>query len=311
MRKIASLSLCCFFAVMYGTASNAQIAYEPTWSPPDLMALNNIRFNPVVNATIERGQKKDSPKPTRGTEYITNDVNVRYIPSLSRRQKNLSNFVNKTRAVDPAGAAKMEQLFASTDIIQAMGNAIAPYGLRVDNVADTYAVYWISAWEAAHGIIGSQGSPAKAQAVRDQVIRGIAATQAFASATDAQKQEYAEALLVQAALISATAEAAAGDSAQLRAVGDAVRKGAKASGLDLDAMTLTEDGFKPAKGRKTGAADTNGKETNPASEPTATAANDAPTQSSGSTTQYALIAAAGGAGLAGVFLFGKAMGKKG
>jgi hypothetical protein len=223
-------------------------------------------------------------------------------------QRNLANFANKTRATDPEGAAKMEAMFASVDIIAEIGKNIAPYGLKTNNVADAYAVYWINAWEASRGIVGSQETRQRAQAVRTQASNAMAAVPALATATDAQKQEFAEALLIQAGMIALTAEAAVNDPAQLRAVGAAVAKGAKAMGLDLDTMDLTEDGFVPVKERKTGAADSTDKATNPAADPTAVAANDT---ANGDTGKWALIAAAGGAGLAGVFLFGKATGKKG
>ena len=83
----------------------------------------------------------------------------------------------------------------------------------------------------------------------------------------------------------------------LRKIAAAVRQGAQASGLDLDAMTLTADGFVPND--RTGANDTN-----PTAKPTRQAdAKGAP--------PYALMAAAGGAGLGAVYLLGKAAGRKG
>ncbi len=134
-----------------------------------------------------------------------------------------------------------------------MAPELAKFGLRTDNLADAYTVYWVEAWQAAHGR-SDEGSRAQAQAVKAQAARALLATPEVARATDAQKQELADALLVQALLIGAAKNQAGGDPAKLRAVGQAVRQGAKASGLDLDAMTLTEDGFVPA-GKKVGALD--------------------------------------------------------
>jgi hypothetical protein len=231
--------------------------------------------------------------------------------SATVRQRNLAHFVAETGNVDHDSAVKMEQLFASTDVIGQIGAAIGPYGLRTDNVADAYAVYWISAWEAAHGIVGSSETRTRAQAVKAQAARAILGSSEMTSATDAQKQEFAEAMLVQATLISAQMDVAAGDPAQLRAVARAVRQGAKASGLDLDAMVLTENGFVPVRGSSLGddLAPTPG-----GAGATAVAAADAPppapTTTEASTPPYVLMAAAGGAGLAGVFMLGKVMGKK-
>jgi hypothetical protein len=141
----------------------------------------------------------------------------------------------------------MEALFASTDVIDTMSQALTPYGLTTTNVADVYAVYWINAWEASRGIVGHEETRACAQAVKAQAASAMLATSQMAAATDAQKQEFSEALLIQAALISAYMDDAAGNPAQLRAVAAAVTKGAKAMGLDLGTMTLTERGFVPAR----------------------------------------------------------------
>jgi hypothetical protein len=168
--------------------------------------------------------------------------------NASVRQRNLANFVAKTGNIDRDSAAKMAQLFASTDVIGQIGAQISPYGLRTDNVADAYTVYWINAWEAAHGIVGNTETRSRAQAVKAQATSAMLGSSEMANATDAQKQEFAEALLVQAAMISAHMAHAAGNPAQLAAVAKAVRQGAKASGLDLDAMLLTDQGFRPAGG---------------------------------------------------------------
>jgi hypothetical protein len=116
-------------------------------------------------------------------------------------------------------------------------------GLRVDNVADAYAVYWISAWEAAHGIGNSDTPRTQAQAVKAQAAQALLIAPEFAWSTPAQKQEFAEALLIQSLLISASMQSVVDDPTQIDAVGKAVRRGASAMGLDLDAMKLGPNGF--------------------------------------------------------------------
>lgn len=169
---------------------------------------------------------------------------LQFRPSAYRRQANYSQFVERSRRADPAGSVSLASTLSSDPVAQ-MGPELAKYGLRVDNLADAYTVYWVEAWQASHSL-SEEGSRAQAQAVRAQAARALLATPKVASATDAQKQELADALLVQALLIGAAKNQAQGDTAKLRAVARAVRQGAKASGLDLDAMTLTEGGFVPA-----------------------------------------------------------------
>ena len=214
------------------------------------------------------------------------------------RKQNFANFVEKIRASDPAGAAKMQQFFASTDIIAAIGNGMASYGLRTNNLADAYAVYWTNAWLGSRG--RNEDLP-KAQmiTVRNQAVSALLATPSVEAASDAQKQQMAEAMLVQAAMISAYIDNAKSDPVLMTKVKAAIAQGAKAMGLDLYMMTLTANGFAPAK---KGSAVEENDEGQLAAVP-ATTDTTSP--------NYPLIAAAGGAGLGGMFLLGKAMSKKG
>ncbi len=220
-----------------------------------------------------------------------------FTPSAANRRINLAKFVEKTRATDPVGADKMAALFASTDIIAMIDQKMqSTYGMRANNVADAYAVWWVSAWMGAKGR-SDDATPGQMAMVKRQATNALAATPEFASATDAGKQELAEALLVQAALIGDTIDTYKSDPAMLVKTRAAIAKGAKGMGLDLDTMTLTDQGFVPAK---TGAADPT-----PGTPERALAARDA------TTPPYVLMAAAGGAGIGGVLLLGKAMGRRG
>jgi hypothetical protein len=164
--------------------------------------------------------------------------------STKVRSSNFAKFVAKTREVDPAGAIRLERMFASTDVIGQINKAITPYGLRTNNVADAYAVYWTTAW------LGSQGrsddlSRTQMIAVRNQAEKALLATLPFKSATDTQKQELAEAMLIQAALIASFLDSAKADPALMLDTKAAITQGAKQMGLDLDRMMLTPQGFQP------------------------------------------------------------------
>jgi hypothetical protein len=242
MRKMKAFVLICSLAITSHPLS-AQILYEPIFSPADMMANHNIKFNPIVNNTIERGRNNNSSTESYSQQEAPQTTSLTYTPSKSRTRTNLQNFVNKSRAADPAGAAQMEQMFASTDVIGQIGDAMASVGLSRSNAADAFALYWVSAWQAANGRSDTR-SPETYKAAAAQAARGLSQSPEFAAATEAQKQEMAEALMVQAALIDAAADQAAGaDPQQASAFRKAVSQGAAASGLELDKMTLTEEGF--------------------------------------------------------------------
>jgi hypothetical protein len=203
------------------------------------MVMENLRWG---RAPKER--EVQSSLDTTSSATATQSAQLDFTPSMQRRQANYASFVERSRKVDPAGAAGLATNLKLDPIAMAEPE-LAKVGLRVDNVADAYAVYWVEAWQAVHGVSGASSRPT-AQAVRDQAARAIGATPAFASATAAQKQEFAESYLVQAVLVGAAKEQAGDDPAKLAQVSAAVEEGARAAGLDLRAMTLTDEGFRPA-----------------------------------------------------------------
>ncbi len=215
-----------------------------------LFPLPNYSALPVFYPPAYQAPGSDIDEETVDEALIAQSSNFTptYVPSKSLRKKNLANFVNKIRAQDPASAAKIEQIFASTDIIDQIGSVIQGIGLNKNNAADAFAVYWVSAWQAVNGDTSTKNSETY-QAVATQSARGLSRSPEFNKSTDAQKQEMAESMMVQTAMIDANMEEAAGDPAKLKAISKAVTQGAAASGLELDKMTLTEKGFITKKGR--------------------------------------------------------------
>jgi hypothetical protein len=63
------------------------------------------------------------------------------------------------------------------------------------------------------------------------------------AASDTQKQEFAEGLLFQAALFSATVESVQSNPEQMAQVQASILQGAQGLGLNLNQMTLTAEGF--------------------------------------------------------------------
>ena len=250
-------------------------------------------------ALREQMQERDPDEATavdEDGEKAQDAASLRFAVSSTRRKANLARFLEKSRAVDPTGAAELAALFASTDLIGLIDQLMRQqYGMRADNLADAYAVWWTSAWMGAQGR-SDDPTQVQMEAVKEQAAEALTSTPQFAHATDATKQEMAEALLIQAALIGASVDAAKGDRKQLDAVGAAVTKGARGMGLDLDKMTLTDDGFRSTK--ETGALD---------AEPSVLAAETAIADDG---PPYLLMAAAGGAGLGGAYLLGRWIGRK-
>jgi hypothetical protein len=230
---------------------------------------------------------------------------VRYTPSKARTRSNLKALAAKLQTTDPANGAQADQLFASTDVIGAVEGVMGRLGLEKNNVAHAYALYWVIYWGLANKVHDTP-SAAAMQAVARQAESGFAANAAFAALGNAEKQQAAEELMALAAIMDASSELAKSDAGLATQMADAAIQGSQRSGLELDKITLTEAGFVPKSKKRSDASGA----VSEGDKAIADAGGD-PGKEGMSNTQLALIAATGGAGLAGVFLFGKAMGKKG
>lgn len=212
----------------------------PTWNLAPDFAMSNLQRE-ILDRRLENDGEDAAPEPATSAPSAPSAA-LTYPPSLERRRANLAYIVSRTRKADPEGAAQMEQLFNSADVIGQIGAVVAPYGYSIYNVADAYALYWMTAWEGARGS-NRNFSRSEMQAVQSQTRKALLATPQIARMSDADKQQMAEAMWIQIALIDGTIEKAKQDPALMAAVQRSIREGASATGLDLDAIRLTENGF--------------------------------------------------------------------
>lgn len=221
-----------------------------------------------------------------------------YQSSSARRKANLSGFLAKAKRVDPQGAAAMETLFKTMDIIGVIADRMQTVGLDAGNVADAYTLWWTTSWYAARGL-EAQLDRQTALAVRQQAAQAMMSSPEFIKLGVADKQQFAEALLVQAALVDSANETYRLNPKMVAKLSAAVNQGAQKMGLDLTTMNLTEDGFIGREGAN--AADAPGGRE-------AVAAIDA---SDRDLSGYALPALGGAAALAAVFFLGRSTGRRG
>ena len=262
-------------------------------------AMNNVIMANVNqrgqrNAHAEEERKSGSPStPQIGA------VNFNYTPSKPLRAKNMNDFIASLNRTDPQAASGLRSMHAQNDLIELIDRELRSSGLRASNVADAYTVWWITAWQAVNGR-DVQLSSRLSQSVKSQVEGAMSAPPQFANLNAAQKQTFAESLLIQTLMI----ESAKNNPALTSELPKAINQGAKSMGLDLTKMTLTEDGFVPRNGGRSDASD--------GSDDTQLAANDAGGEASAASfSDYALYAAAGTGLLAGVFAIGKGLTRRG
>lgn len=235
--KLCKRSLLASFIAYMGFASLA-LAH----SPID----NHLALNEGLNSTVI-GLALKPEQVARSNHLYTQQAialieQLEYTPSLERRQTNLSQLAEQRQVQQLHGAEQLEALLSSTQVIDAVQQTIEPYGLTINNIADAYTLWWITAWQASEGEL-TPVDKQTAQAVKQQAVKIWLSNPKLAQASDANKQEITEALLVQALLTQAAINRSGEDAAAKQAVKQAVRQGAASSGLALEQMQLTSDGF--------------------------------------------------------------------
>ncbi len=165
-----------------------------------------------------------------------------YVASPERRKANFAAIVNQYRKTAPAAAAQLDTMLAQADIVALLQKGMVQWNLRTDNVADVYAVWWVSQWLASRG---KQDTPTRAQmaAVKAQAQAGMARVPTFVAMNNAQKQEMADSLMFQTILVEILMDQAKTNAEVLPAARTMAETNAKSLGLDLSATELTMTGF--------------------------------------------------------------------
>lgn len=283
------LGITCFASAVSATAQYGGYVAGPN---PGLMAMQWENAKAVSQQAEE--QLAEAPP------HRANAPDFDFRSTSSRTRSNLAQFVAKSREQSPAAAADLERTFATMDIIGEAGKGMRAMGLDPHNVADAYALWWVLAWSAGNQVESPSDAPTY-RAVQAQARAAFAATPGLAGRSDAEKQQFAEAMIVQAMILDSANDEVRGDPAQMKTLAEQAKRGAKEMGLDLSVMVLTSDGFRPRKGAALGVS----------GDEERIAASDGDTSEATPLTTYAALAAAGGAGVAAIFLFGKAMGRRG
>ena len=257
------------FAAWRGTRSGLAVALVTLWAAPAAIGAQDIgpALDPGIMVGWAGGDAVRQGFEQRSATRAAPGVDVRslmpnlgsqpvgavsdkqaaaldYRPSTAQRKANFARFVERSRAADPQAAAALENLFATNDVMAMADGWMKPYGMTATNVADASAVYLATAWLATRGS-AQDPDPSVMRGLRAQLVSAMTATEDFRSATNAQKQELAEAMVVQALLVSQFVEAAKARPELMAPVQQAVARGARnAFGFDLQNMELTEQGLR-------------------------------------------------------------------
>ena len=224
----------------------APVAAQSTFSGPLSPGAfeSTLNIDPVSNTL--RSQAPDAAPPPANRDAPASTRFVRDPALLSAKE---AQIVAAMRAQSPEAAAELERLF-SRDILALVTPELRRMGLDPQDMADMTAVYWIAAWEAAHGIVGRPTDPAIARGARDQMAATLRANPMLQRMSDRDKQDLADTMLLQTIFVEARMQGAAQGGATARQqMSDTIHAEAKQLlRTDLRAVTLTAAGFAPASG---------------------------------------------------------------
>lgn len=155
-----------------------------------------------------------------------------FVPDPARRSEIARSFADRVAAQSGSPMPSGDALF------EAMAGALAGAGLSTDDLADAVAVYLVGLWEAATGE-RVDVTPTLAAAVAAQARAALLAADGVPGDVQGRSDE----LLLQAWLVASldATYRTRDDVADFR---EAMRRaGREAFGLDLAALTLTDEGF--------------------------------------------------------------------
>ena len=240
--KLASALL---MTALFGVAAQAQMSL-PSISPSYISSYTktDVMSRHLQDIATRRPSNELAAPAAPRSSVASADFTFRN--DRSRTRQNLNNFIERTPNAE-AKADLRRMIDAQPNLIEEMGQAIRPYGLNPSDAADAYTLWWINSWLVANKRSDNPDRGTIAM-VRNQVRAAFAATPEFMEASDAQRQEYAEAHLLQAAILNTAFEQWKSDPSMLDQLASAAKQGAKANGIDLNLMQLTANGFVPSGG---------------------------------------------------------------
>lgn len=203
-----------------------------------------VAITPIpLNVSRDRARGGVARGPAAAAPVRPAPVQTSYRASpqvTSRVKRQFAAFVGEHGGDEAGLAAAMDR----EDFFARWGRHVSQYGLRRGDVADAMTAYWMINWQIANDV--HDVSRDQVVAVKRQVLSGMGGDSAFRGLNDGQKQEMAEALILNFIIQSVAYEDAikAGDTAlQGRLQDAAVARFRNEMNIDLRRVRLTEAGF--------------------------------------------------------------------
>jgi hypothetical protein len=235
-------------AMLTLSAAAQEFTYNPGAWAVDL-SQNLMRNQSIASLTTPRsGGRSLAASLTQPTPVAPANANFdsryRSDPAVTRRV--IADYLSFVRA--NAGEEAMRDLqrqLAQHNFVAAWSDAVRGEGLRPGNMEDALVAYMLLNWGMANNRMSDDVTTA-APAVRAQIRNAMAASASFASLSSADRQGFAETLMLNFVVQHAMIQHAmrTGDAGLQRRLGDAAQQRfMNEFGVNLRAMQITRQGF--------------------------------------------------------------------
>ena len=173
----------------------------------------------------------------------SDELALRFDPSVSRAVRD-DYIASIGRANGAQAARSLGNYYAAHDVRELLRKAVAPYGLRTDDLADVTAAWFVVMWMTANQ--APLPAPADVQGVQRQ-MRDTLLAGGTVPAGARERQRSGEALMYQTVtLIRVREEAqASGNDAFLAQLADSAQASMARQDFDLRGLVLSEAGVVP------------------------------------------------------------------
>jgi hypothetical protein len=239
MLKAVLVSLFLSMALVSGAMAKNPSNYRHLMPEADLLgpreATTANTFNTMLapSSSLNSAAARPSVRPSSLT----------FVPVPVRSGATARRGLARAMSAMPGMSSSKEDVTTVVWLMDVTKSTMTAQGLDPNNVAHAFSVYWLSAWNATQTMPVRLFPQHTIDAVKAQAERGFLASPVFARASDAQKQNFAETMILTAAFLTGAGEGATSNSDEIRRVADAAREGARQIGLDLTTMELTPNGF--------------------------------------------------------------------
>jgi hypothetical protein len=199
-------------------------------------------LNAAIANTVQSGpsasQQAPAPPPSPAALAA-----MQYTPSLDLRKANIAKLITALKQTNAEAGTVFEQVLTQNDVIPMIGQEIAKYNLKIDNIADAYTLYFLGSWMTVNGR-SEDPTAGQVTGTRDMVVKTLAGVPDLGKMSDADKQSFAEGMLLQFFMNEAMSQAVASDPAATKKVrGDLKTAFKETLKIDLDLFNLTANGL--------------------------------------------------------------------